>query len=43
MVGYLVRERPGLGKAVMQQWISDDHMWLRRSALIHQVRCKVQL
>ena len=37
VVGYLVQEKPGLGVPVMQQWLGDDNMWLRRTALLHQV------
>lgn len=39
-VGGLVRKHPDLGKPVMEEWINDDNMWLRRTALLHQIKYK---
>lgn len=32
-----MQEKPSLGVPLMEQWINDDNMWLRRTALLHQV------
>ena len=40
VVGYLVRTHPTKGKPVMLKWISSDNMWLRRTAILHQLCCK---
>jgi 3-methyladenine DNA glycosylase AlkD len=37
LVGYLVQTHPTKGKPVMQEWISCDDMWLRRTAILHQL------
>ena len=39
-VGGLVRKHPDLGKPLMEEWINDDNMWLRRTALLHQLKYK---
>lgn len=40
LVGYLVQTHPNRGKAVMEEWIVADDMWLRRTAILHQLRSK---
>ena len=40
VVGYLVQTHPSKGKPVMLEWISSDNMWLRRTAILHQLCCK---
>ena len=40
LVGYLVQTHPTKGKPVMQEWISSDNMWLRRTAILHQLCSK---
>lgn len=37
LVGYLVQTHPTKGKPVMQKWISSENMWLRRTAILHQL------
>ena len=37
LVGFLVQTHPTKGKPVMQKWISSDNMWLRRTAILHQL------
>lgn len=37
VVGHFVEQRASLGVPLMQEWIDDDHMWLRRTAILHQV------
>ncbi len=41
MVGILIFKHPEL-TAQMDAWISDEHMWIRRSALLFQLRWKAQ-
>ncbi|MCX4529052.1 MULTISPECIES: DNA alkylation repair protein [unclassified Streptomyces] len=38
-VGPLVAADPGL-RAVMDEWIGDEHLWVARTALLHQLRYK---
>lgn len=40
MVGRLVKQHRDTGKAVMEEWIDHDNMWLRRTALLHQLSYK---
>ena len=40
MVGYFVKQRPKLGIPVMDKWKIDDNLWLRRTALLHQLGYK---
>ena len=40
MVGRLVKEHRDQGKAVMEEWIDHENMWLRRTALLHQLSYK---
>lgn len=40
MVGGLVRQHRELGKAIMEEWICHENMWLRRTALLHQLSYK---
>lgn len=40
VVGYVVDRCPTLGVPLMQQWIGHDNMWLRRTAILHQVCLK---
>lgn len=42
IVGGLVQKHPMLGKRVMENWINDDNMWLRRAAILHQLKYKKQ-
>ena len=37
LVGGLVLRYPSQGLALMNKWIKDDHLWIRRSAIIHQL------
>lgn len=39
VVGPLVAADPGLG-AAMDDWITDDDVWIARTALLHQLRYK---
>ena len=41
-VGYLVKKHPTVGKPLMEEWINHDNMWLRRTALLHQLSYKQQ-
>lgn len=40
MVGGLVRQHRDEGKNVMEEWINHENMWLRRTALLHQLSYK---
>lgn len=40
IVGQLVKQHRVLGKAVMEDWINRENMWLRRTALLHQLSFK---
>ena len=40
LVGYLVQTHPTKGKPVMEVWVSSENMWLRRTAILHQLCCK---
>lgn len=40
MVGYMVHQRPEFGAPIMDEWISQDYMWLRRAAILHQLTHK---
>lgn len=40
IVGRLVKQHRDLGKAIMEGWIDHDNMWLRRTALLHQLSYK---
>ena len=39
-VGQLVKQHRVLGKALMEEWIDHENMWLRRTALLHQLSYK---
>ena len=39
LVGHLVKIHPELSR-VMDQWIEDPYLWIRRAALLHQLRWK---
>lgn len=39
IVGYLVLKYPGV-KVEIRRWIHSDHLWLRRSAILCQLKCK---
>jgi 3-methyladenine DNA glycosylase AlkD len=39
LVGSLIVKHPNL-EARMDQWIEDEHMWIRRSALLYQLKYK---
>jgi len=39
VAGPLVARYPA-GHAVMDEWIASDNLWLARSAILHQLRCK---
>lgn len=40
MAGPYVRQYPEKGRQVLDQWIESDNKWLKRSAIIHQLRFK---
>lgn len=40
MVGGLVKQHRDLGKVVMEEWINHENMWLRRTAILHQLSFK---
>ncbi|XP_068756558.1 uncharacterized protein [Montipora capricornis] len=40
MVGRLVQQHPKKGKPLMKEWIDHENMWLRRTALLHQLSYK---
>ncbi len=40
ILGYLVRRNPDLKNDQLEKWIVDDNMWLRRSALLFQLKYK---
>ena len=40
IIGQLVKQHRVLGKAVMEDWINHENMWLRRTALLHQLSFK---
>ena len=40
LVGRLVKQNHDQGKAVMEEWIDHENMWLRRTALLHQLSYK---
>jgi len=39
VVGGIVKRYPG-SASVMEEWIADDDLWLRRAALLHQLKWK---
>jgi 3-methyladenine DNA glycosylase AlkD len=39
LVGHLVKTHPALTK-IMDRWIEDPYLWIRRAALLHQLRWK---
>jgi 3-methyladenine DNA glycosylase AlkD len=41
LVGHLVKLHPELTK-LMDQWIEDPYLWIRRAALLHQLRWKAE-
>ncbi|ELU03766.1 hypothetical protein CAPTEDRAFT_192334 [Capitella teleta] len=40
VVGHLVRQEPEFMKPVLEEWIESENLWLRRSAIIHQLNFK---
>ncbi|XP_078376493.1 uncharacterized protein LOC144659838 [Oculina patagonica] len=40
MVGRLVKQHRDEGKSVMEEWVNHENMWLRRTALLHQLSYK---
>ena len=40
VVGPLVMQYPEKLKPVMDEWIQDDNLWVRRTAIIHQLSFK---
>ena len=40
IVGGFVRQHRDVGKNVMEDWIDHENMWLRRTALLHQLSYK---
>lgn len=40
LIGFLVKLYPEQGVAVMRNWVSSDNMWLKRTAILHQLCCK---
>lgn len=43
LVGSIIRKDPVLGKSYTDRWIDSDNLWLRRSALIYQLKYKDQV
>lgn len=39
LVGYIVKTFPEC-RSVMDKWIDDEHMWVRRTAILHQLTYK---
>ncbi len=39
LMGYLVKKHPELS-SLMDRWIEDPYLWIRRAALLHQLRWK---
>ena len=37
VVGYMVQQRPDSGTKMMKEWISEENLWLRRTAILHQL------
>lgn len=42
MIGHLIELEPERGLALMDEWIMDEDMWIRRTVLISQLRRKTQ-
>jgi 3-methyladenine DNA glycosylase AlkD len=40
VIGFLVKKYPTPLKRLMIEWSESDHLWLQRTALIHQLRYK---
>lgn len=40
LVGHLVQTHPNKGVPVMEDWIKSENMWLRRTAILHQLSYK---
>ena len=40
MIGQIVKQHPHEGKVLMKEWIDHENMWLRRTALLHQLSYK---
>ena len=38
VIGYFVKQRVTLGVPLMREWIDHNYLWLRRVAILHQVR-----
>ena len=41
-VGGLVKRHRDVGKGVMEEWINHEDMWLRRTAILHQLSYKLE-
>uniref|UniRef100_A0A1X7U655 DNA alkylation repair protein n=1 Tax=Amphimedon queenslandica TaxID=400682 RepID=A0A1X7U655_AMPQE len=39
-LGHLVKTSPRITLPIVDEWIEDDNMWLRRSAILHQLNFK---
>ena len=33
----MVQQQPDCGKKMMKEWISEENLWLRRTAILHQL------
>ena len=40
VLGHLVKTSPHITLPIVDEWIEDDNMWLRRSAILHQLHFK---
>ncbi|XP_022083093.1 uncharacterized protein LOC110975178 isoform X2 [Acanthaster planci] len=40
LVGYLAKEQPAVMNPVLEGWITHSNMWLRRTAILHQLKYK---
>ena len=36
----MVQQRPECGNQLMEEWISEENLWLRRTAILHQLAYK---
>jgi len=40
LIGTLLRKYPEVMKHMLRKWIKDEHIWIRRSAILAQIRFK---
>lgn len=41
VIGHMVEKKPQWGVPLMNQWIANENMWLRRVAILHQLNLKI--